>query len=142
MRVAAAKLMGNETREVQTRGVVFFVPAAGGPASGDARPPPGLDHRPVSRSTVLHRMDGRRGSRRGATSFCSMLRAAGMLGALVALSVSSASFAGPFDVVDQLDAKLVSGQSTMEDVRRLLGKPNGRGAARFPPAWTAQEIRY
>jgi hypothetical protein len=48
-----------------------------------------------------------------------MLRAAGMLGALVVLCVSSASFAGPSDVVDQLDAKLVSGQSTMEDVRRL-----------------------
>ena len=71
-----------------------------------------------------------------------MLRAAGMLGALIALCLSSASFAGPFDVVDQLDVKFVSGQSTMEDVRRLLGKPNGRGAARFPPAWTAQEIWY
>ena len=72
----------------------------------------------------------------------SIRRAVVMLGALVALCVSCASFAGPFDVVDQLDAKLMSGQSTMEDVRRLLGKPNGKGAARFPPAWAAQEIWF
>ena len=65
-----------------------------------------------------------------------------MLGACVAVCIPRVSSAGPFDVVDQLDVKLVRGQSTTEDVRRLLGKPDGKGAARFPPAWAAQEIWY
>ena len=50
------------------------------------------------------------------------------------------SRAGPFDEVHQLDAKLVRGQSTIEDVRRLLGKPDGMGSSRFPPGWVNQEI--
>ena len=63
-----------------------------------------------------------------------------VLGVCVAVCVPCVSRAGPFDVVDQLDVKLVRGQSTTEDVRRLLGKPDGKGDARFPPAWVLQEV--
>jgi hypothetical protein len=63
-----------------------------------------------------------------------------VLAAWAALCVSCVSLGGPFDVVDQLDAKLVRGQSTTEDVRRLLGKPDGKGSGRFPPGWANQEI--
>ena len=63
-----------------------------------------------------------------------------MLGACVAVCIPHVSSAGPFDVVDQLDVKLVRGQSTTKDVRRLLGKPDGKGDGRFPPAWVLQEI--
>ena len=66
--------------------------------------------------------------------------ALGMVGICVAVGVPCVSRAGPFDVVDQLDVKLVRGQSTAEEVRRLLGKPDGKGDARFPPAWVLQEI--
>jgi len=65
-----------------------------------------------------------------------------VLFAWVALCAPCVSHAGPFDIVDQLDAKLVRGQSTAEDVRRLLGKPDGKGAGRFPPAWAAQEVWF
>ena len=66
--------------------------------------------------------------------------ALGVLGVWVAVSVPCGSRAGPFDEVDQLDVKLVRGQSTTTDVRQLLGKPDGKGDGRFPPAWVLQEI--
>ena len=68
--------------------------------------------------------------------------ALGVLLAWVALCAPCVSRAGPFDIVDQLDTKLVRGQSTAEDVRRLLGKPDGKGAGRFPPVWKAQEVWF
>jgi hypothetical protein len=71
----------------------------------------------------------------GAISF-----ALGVVGACIAVCAPCVSRAGPFDVVDQLDVKLVRGQSTAKEVRRLLGKPDGKGDARFPPAWVLQEI--
>ena len=66
--------------------------------------------------------------------------ALGVVGVCVTVCAPFVSRAGPFDVVDQLDVKLVRGQSTAEEVRRLLGKPDGKGDARFPPAWVLQEI--
>jgi hypothetical protein len=73
----------------------------------------------------------------------SILRAVGMLGALVALWAPCVAHAGdPFQVVEQLDAKLVRGQSTKEDVRRLLGKPDEKGDARLPPSGTLQTVWY
>ena len=66
--------------------------------------------------------------------------ALGVVGIYIAVCAPCVSRAGPFDVVDQLDVKLVRGQSTAEEVRRLLGKPDGKGDARFPPAWVLQEI--
>ena len=65
-----------------------------------------------------------------------------VLGVWVALWVPSVASADPFDRVDRLDTALVRGQSTEDDVRRLLGKPDGRGAARVPPAWATQAIWY
>ena len=73
----------------------------------------------------------------GAISF-----ALGVVGICVAVAAPCVSRAGPFDVVDQLDVKLVRGQSTTKDVRRLLGKPDGKGDGRFPPAWVLQEIWF
>lgn len=66
--------------------------------------------------------------------------ALGVVGVCIAVGAPCVSRAGPFDVVDQLDVKLVRGQSTAKEVRRLLGKPDGKGDARFPPAWVLQEI--
>jgi hypothetical protein len=66
--------------------------------------------------------------------------ALGVIGVWITLFAPCVSHAGPFDVVDQLDVKLVRGQSTAEEVRRLLGKPDGKGGARFPPAWVLHEI--
>jgi hypothetical protein len=66
----------------------------------------------------------------------------GVIGVCITLCAPCVSHAGPFDVVDQLDAKLERGQSTAKEVRRLLGKPDGKGSARFPPAWELQEIWY
>ena len=65
-----------------------------------------------------------------------------LVSVMLALCTPSVARASPFDEVDQLDTKLVRGQSTQEDVRRLLGKPDGKGAARFPPAWAVQEIWF
>ena len=66
--------------------------------------------------------------------------ALGVVGVCIAVGAPCVSRAGPFDVVDQLDVKLVRGQSTAKEVRRLLGKPDGKGDARFPPAWVLHEI--
>jgi hypothetical protein len=63
-----------------------------------------------------------------------------VLGVCVAVCTPVVARAGPFDVVDQLDVKLVRGQSTAEEVRRLLGDPDGKGDGRFPPAWVLQEV--
>jgi hypothetical protein len=66
-----------------------------------------------------------------------------VLGALVTSWASWVARAGdPFQLVEQLDVKLVRGQSTKEDVRRLLGKPDQKGDARFPPSGTLQEVWY
>ena len=58
------------------------------------------------------------------------------------LAVAGASVAGPFEQVDALDTTLVRGQSTRDEVRALLGRPDGKGLARFPPAWAPQEIWF
>ena len=68
--------------------------------------------------------------------------ALGVLGACAALCAPSLARGGPFDEVAQLDAKLVRGQSTPEDVRHLFGKPDGKGSGRLPPAWALQEIWF
>ena len=66
----------------------------------------------------------------------------GVIGVCITLCAPCVSHAGPFDVVDQLDAKLERGQSTAKEVRRLLGKPDGKGSARFPPTWVPQEVWF
>ncbi len=67
-------------------------------------------------------------------------RLAAALGAGVALCAPSGAGADPFDRVEQLDAKLVRGQSTREDVSALFGKPDGKGSGRLPPTWAVQEV--
>ena len=73
----------------------------------------------------------------------SSLCALGVFGALVSLWAPCVARSGdPFQAVEQLDAKLVRGYSTKEDVRRLLGKPDERGDARLPPSGVLQELWY
>ncbi len=73
----------------------------------------------------------------------SILRAVSVLGALAALWAPCVARAGdPFEVVQQIDTRLVRGQSTKEDVRNLFGKPDQKGDARFPPSGTLQEVWY
>ncbi len=63
-----------------------------------------------------------------------------LLGAWLALLTPGGPGADPFDRVEQLDSKLVRGQSTRDDVRALFGEPDGRGSGRLPPAWELQEV--
>jgi hypothetical protein len=73
----------------------------------------------------------------------SILSAGSVLGALAALCGPCVAGAGdPFAGVEQIDAKLVRGQSTKKDVRHLFGKPDQRGDARFPPSGALQEVWY
>ena len=67
-------------------------------------------------------------------------RLAGILSAWVALCAPASVDAGPFDKVGLLDSEIIRGQSTMKDVRRVFGKPDGKGAGRLPPEWAPQEI--
>ncbi len=43
---------------------------------------------------------------------------------------------GPFANTNRIDTELKRGVSTKSDVERLLGKPNGKGAAMMPPTQT------
>ena len=65
-----------------------------------------------------------------------------ILSAWIALCAPSVVAAGPFDKVDLLDSDFVRGQSTLEDVRRVFGKPDGKGGGRLPPDWASQEIWF
>ena len=50
--------------------------------------------------------------------------------------------ADEFPDVDRIESDLVRGASTKQDVRRLLGLPDGIGSAMFPPAHQRHRVWF